>query len=434
MASKLKSLGLPESFCFAPYTNLDLDQSGGYLPCYRSKEPQGNWKKNQIVEEYNNDNMKKLRDQLWNGEWPDSCRQCASREEKGVRSTRQDYNEHLLKNIITDDQLNELVAQVKTDHTQVELKNIQTLEVRPHGMCNLACAHCNQESSTRWISLLTNDTIPQVHKEFYLEPDDTQGSVQAKFVQNYVSDPEMLERFFVYADNLKYLHFTGGEPLLDKKHLDWLAVIKEPQDIELRYHSNLQHRLYDKFFDRWNQFKSVRMFASLDVSPHFYPYFRYGSDWALVDENIQLLKENVKNLTIKATITVNFLTLLDWQSIVDYIVDNQLEMHVAFVDPPHPISAAYLPEKLRERALADLASSIATLDKLPKRKQKFAMEGIKKIIEFLNGYKTLEAEHLNTFEYLLKLDSIYNMDIQQLAPVLGEWLCQLRESIEDSEN
>ena len=46
----LKKLGLPDTFCFAPYTNLDLDQDGTWYPCYRSKQPQGSWKEYDVTD------------------------------------------------------------------------------------------------------------------------------------------------------------------------------------------------------------------------------------------------------------------------------------------------------------------------------------------------------------------------------------------------
>lgn len=414
MASRLQKLKLPDSFCFAPYTNLDLDQSGGVLPCYRSKEFQGRWKQGEdLLETINNENMQTLRQQLWDGEWPDSCRQCKAREEKGIKSTRHEYNEHFLKNIVNKEHLEHIVEEIKKDPTQTYPGHIHTMEIRPHGVCNLACAHCNQESSTRWISLLSEyEDVEKVKEYFYL---DTDSNIQAQYIANYINGPDQLQNFFKLADNLKHLHFTGGEPLLDKKHLEWLDLVPNKRNIDLRYHTNLQHRLYDRFFDTWNEFNSLRVFASLDTSPHFYPYFRYGSDWSLVDENIKAIKENVDNVTIKATITVNFLTMLDWNGIFDYIIENDLEMHVAFVDPPHPISAVYLPKQLKDKALKDLIQSKKKLADMPKRLAKFSSEGIDKIEQFLVSDYDEQDMPEKTIDYFRHLDKIYELKITDFS-------------------
>jgi MoaA/NifB/PqqE/SkfB family radical SAM enzyme len=419
MANRLQKLKLPEQFCFAPYTNIDLDQSGGVLPCYRSKEFQGKWKQgHDLSDTINNENMQTLRQQLWDGEWPDSCRQCKAREENGVRSTRQEYNEHFLTNIVDKEYLDHIVTEIKKDPKITYPSNVHTMEIRPHGVCNLACAHCNQESSTRWISLLSEyENLEEVKDYFYIDT-DSENSIQRQYLSNYISGPESLTGFFETATNVKHLHFTGGEPLLDKKHLEWLDIVPNKRNIDLRYHTNLQHRLYDKFFETWNKFNSLRVFASLDTSPHFYPYFRYGSDWNLVDENINAIKQNVDNVTIKATITVNFLTMLDWDGILDYIIDNDLEMHVAFVDPPHPISAVYLPKELKDKALVDLIKSKKKLKNLPKRLAKFSSDGIDKIEEFLVSEYDNQDMPDKTIDYFTHLDKIYNLKITNFSSKL----------------
>jgi hypothetical protein len=166
----------------------------------------------------------------------------------------------------------------------------------------------------------------------------------------------------------------------------------------------------------------LRVFASLDTSPHFYPYFRYGSDWNLVDENIKAIKENVDKVTIKATITVNFLTMLDWNGILDYIIENELEMHVAFVDPPHPISAVYLPKEFKDKALVDLIQSKKKLKDLPKRLAKFSSDGIDKIEEFLVSEYDSQDMPDKTVEYFHHLDKIYNLKISDFSSDLLPFL------------
>ena len=58
---RLKQLGLPETFCFAPTPNLDSDQDGTWYPCYRSKEAQGHWKEYDVTTTYNPPDIQKVR-------------------------------------------------------------------------------------------------------------------------------------------------------------------------------------------------------------------------------------------------------------------------------------------------------------------------------------------------------------------------------------
>lgn len=432
MANKLKKLGLPDSFCFAPYVNLDLDQNGSFMPCYRSKEEMGRWKRSteNLLHEYNNQKMQELRNALWNGQEHANCRQCHAREADGVTSTRQEFNKHYMENIVEQTELDTVVEKILQDPTQSYPSNISTMEIRPHGVCNLACAHCSPESSTGWMSLLRHqpELIPEMSDVLYLPADTTGTNINVKYVDNFINCPESLDDFYELATNLKSVHFTGGEPLMDKKHLDWLTHIQNKKSIDLRYHTNLQHKLYDKFYDKWNEFKSLRIFASIDTSKKFYGYFRYGSDWDLMHENITNLVSNVENITVKATITVNFITMLDWLGVVEYIVENDLDMHVAFVDPPHPLSAVYMPQELKTRALVDLSKSLQIISKYKhKRKATMAIKQVERVVEFLTRGDEYQELPEKTYKYFKQLDKIYDMSIVELCPRMYNFLSEKDE-------
>ena len=404
MQSKLQELGLPESFCFAPYVNLDLDQSGKFLACFRSKQNMGEWKHAEVTDEFNNANMQQLRDDLWNGNTCDNCSQCHRREAQGVTSTRQDINQYFLQDIVDAEYLPVLVEKIKQNHLHSDVDNIHMIEIRPHAICNLACAHCDENSSSRWLSLKRN-------------------SVPDEFKTHLVDDPGLVTKLLASTTRLRTLHFTGGEPLVDKHHLDWLAQVPDPAKIQLRYHSNLQHTLYERFFDAWNQFQSVKIFNSLDTSERFYHYFRFGADWQTVHSNLLAIRARVPNSEIKGTITVNMLTMLDWIGIVKYLVVNQIDMHVAFVDPPHPISCVYLPEQLKQTAHKQLTDSLLIVDQYtqPGMRRRAAKQ-IQRVQQFLDTEYQSDNMHPDSVEYMKYLDATYGMSIVELAPELTEWI------------
>ena len=186
----LKKLGLPQSFCFAPYTNLDLDQDGTWYPCYRSKQPQGHWKEYDVTETFNSSGIQKVRMDLWNGRENDNCIQCHRRERDGIKSTRQEYNEHFLE--ITKDL--DFVKDIKRAPHFGGVENINTLEIRPHSLCNLACGHCDEHSSSRWLKLKKID--------------------KKQFSYHLIDNPDYLKKFYSKATKLQTVHFTGGEPLI----------------------------------------------------------------------------------------------------------------------------------------------------------------------------------------------------------------------------
>ena len=383
----LKKLGLPDTFCFAPYTNLDLDQDGSWYPCYRSKQPQGSWKEYDVTETYNNYNIQKVRMDLWNGVFPENCKQCKERESNGVRSTRQEYNAHFLELANNLD----FVDDIKYKPQYGGPENIYTMEVRPHSLCNLACGHCDEHSSSRWLKL---KKLPK-----------------DKFTYHLIDNPDYLKKFYHKANNLKTVHFTGGEPLIyASSHKEWLSGITNKSEIELRYHTNLNHDKISTYAMDWEKFKHVKFFVSVDVSQKYYEYFRFGGKWDRMDYNLKYLNRKHEVVGI---ITVNFLTMLDLVSLVRYMVDNKLQINVAFVDPPHPMTIAYMSDKQKSHALKQIEESIELLDYPEEWKLRRSTQALNKIKDFIEGYDYADQNKVQ-IEHLENLDKMYNMSWAEL--------------------
>jgi uncharacterized membrane protein YfbV (UPF0208 family) len=145
-------------------------------------------------------------------------------------------------------------------------------------------------------------------------------------------------------------------------------------------------------------------------------------------ENITNLVSNVENITVKATITVNFITMLDWLGVVEYIVENDLDMHVAFVDPPHPLSAVYMPQELKTKALVDLSKSLQIISKYKhKRKATMAIKQVERVVEFLTRGDEYQELPEKTYKYFKQLDKIYDMSIVELCPRMYNFLSEKDE-------
>lgn len=374
---------LPDSFCWAPYVNLDLDQDGSFYPCYRSKERQGKWKDSNVVEEYNNESMQTLRDDLWNGRENPNCVQCHRREAEGLESTRQQYNKHFVETIAND---LDMVDDIIENHKIADISKIHTMEIRPHGMCTNACAHCDENSSSRWAKL---------------------QEIEIMFDIKYNQDIECLNEFWSAANNLKTVHFTGGEPLLyTKSHIDVLKQIPNKENIELRYHSSLKTMPHEDIIEMWQEFKHVKVFVSLDTSEKYFSYFRYGSNWGAVTETIALLREHAE---IVATITVNCLTMMDFNPLVDYIVNEDLQLHVAFVDPPHQLSCVFMPNNLKLNASMQLSrAKVKAREYKEDWKTKKAIEAFDKIQSFMFTHYDNTTWHPKTLDFFAQLDGIYS--------------------------
>lgn len=407
----LKSKGLPETVCFAPYMNMDLDQTGEMLTCFRGKQMIGNWKNKDITTQYNHQDFVQIRKDLFEGRNNKNCSVCQNREEKGLQSIRYNFTKDAYNSSIFD----QIVEHIKKDHTKARLEDLLFVEVRPHNLCNLECMHCNQLSSSKWTR-----TVKQ-------NPDlkDLYGSVfggHEDVVDNNphisIGDPACLEKLFKEAPNLTKVHFTGGEPLLDKTHDSWLRIIPNKKNVNLSYHSNLQHKLYKKLFRYWGWFKSVKIYNSWDACERLYPYFRYRGEFDSLEENLQSIKDSCNNVELRGTLTVNLFSLFDFHDHIRLWGKYNMKPHYSFVEHTHPMSIVYLPKDIKVTLLDKAYECAATIESNIMKDEVVKM--INEIEKFANQF---DYKHLNnkTREYILHLDRIRNTDINEVCPELREY-------------
>lgn len=420
----LKLHNLPEKTCFAPYINLDLDQGGGILPCFRSKEWSGNWKQNGPISDYNNETFQQLRDDLHNNKFPPNCVVCANREEKNMHSIRYEFFAMLMDNNSKEEVL-DIVDHIKTDHKKFKTEHITSLEIRPHNHCNLECMHCNGFSSTKWqattkknYDLLSED---KNFSELFVEYHEGEDVNIDKWIS--VNNPDSLKDFFNQAKNIKDVHFTGGEPIMDKTHEKWLNLIENKSEINLGYHSNLQHKLYNKLFDIWKQFKHIEIYNSWDACERLYPYFRYHGNFTALTNNLQAIKDSFKNkkiLKLRGTLTVNFFSLFDFKDHIDMWTKFDMEPHHSYVEHTHPISLCWLPVELRDKLFEEAtyhANEIENQDT-----KQIVLDMIDEIRDFANQ-KNDHYDYIpeRTKKFILTMDKIRNTNIIEVCPELTKY-------------
>ena len=420
----LKSHELPPSVCFAPYINMDLDQGGGILPCFRSKTWAGNWKENGPIEDYNHPEFQKIRDDLFNGVWNSNCKGCANREQHNLHSIRYEFFK-ILKSNFNEQQIQSIVDHIKKDHKKYNIDHITGIEIRPHNNCNLECMHCNGFSSSKWqattkknLEVLTGPDEMNILFDFYHEGDSIDV---AKWLN--VNNPDALSDFFKQAKNLKDIHFTGGEPIMDKTHEKWLDIIPNKSEINLGYHSNLQHKLYNKLFDKWKQFKHVQIYNSWDACKRLYPYFRFHGEFSALTDNLEAIRlsfEGKKMLKLRGTLTVNFFSLFDFKDHLEMWSKFNMDPHHSFVEHTHPISLCWLPVELRDNLLVEARQY------LEDPQYESIKSTVSIMLDDIEDFANQHRDHVDyipprTVRYINTLDKIRNTNIIEVCPELTKY-------------
>jgi radical SAM protein with 4Fe4S-binding SPASM domain len=295
-----------KTFCILPWVHLEIQQEGNVYPCCRGQfnVPLGNTHKNTPEEIWNSDNLKKLRLDMLNGRKSKYCTDCYNIEECGGVSPRQKHNRSHQNEF-------HLVDKTKDDG-HVEDFTLSYLGLRFSNKCNLKCHYCDHNYSTAWFS---------DHKALGIDPE------VLNVTESFPSGSDLLNFVERNLSGLGSIYIAGGEPLLEKVHLDLLDLLIEKNrlDICLVYNTNLSTLTHfkERILDRWKKFKNVVIDASIDSHQQRNDYIRYGAKWSVIESNINSLKE-YSNITTRIYCTVSIFNILTLSSSVDYWLSNGL--------------------------------------------------------------------------------------------------------------
>jgi hypothetical protein len=109
-------------------------------------------------------------------------------------------------------------------------------------------------------------------------------------------------------ETVEEIEFAGGEPLMDPIHYRVLDSIPHPENVTLKYSTNLSIMKMGKHsvIDLWKKFKSIKLTISIDGHKELNAKIRRGSDWELLKSNINLVKKELTNIdVIKGTTCIS---------------------------------------------------------------------------------------------------------------------------------
>tara|TARA_R110000851_G_scaffold150051_3_gene290847 strand:- start:1886 stop:2980 length:1095 start_codon:yes stop_codon:yes gene_type:complete len=163
---------------------------------------------------------------------------------------------------------------------------LQHLNVQINKQCNLACASCSSIHSSFWFQENQRNNIEQpLHiKNIHTKP--KYEAIKDEFL-SWLEKEDLSE--------LKYIKFSGGEPLMSDLHLKVLALVDNPQQVSLQYTSNFSIMPTDTTFKVWEQFKLVKWIASIDGVGERFTFLRWPYDWKTLDPFAKQAKEKAPN-------------------------------------------------------------------------------------------------------------------------------------------
>lgn len=242
------------NLCSALYHHTNIRNGGRVYPCCRFKTQlmQFDGDVDQILhsKEYND-----LRERFKKGRISE-CSKCWDQEDKGIKSTRQYFNDQY-------------------DCDTIKLKN---LWIGFDNICNLRCEPCGADWSNQFdgnvISTKSLSNVPKLEK----------------------------------------IVFLGGEPLMNRRYLRFLESV-DKQDLDLTIITNGMFKPTDQWKNSWRECKHVKFFVSIDGYKELNEEVRQGSKWDVIVDTVTELEKEwhvIINTVIHKKNLHGIYTLRDW--------------------------------------------------------------------------------------------------------------------------
>jgi len=304
------------TFCPAPWTSLNIDQSGHVSPCFHCVEMVGNNKKDTIQDIICGPTLTSMRETMARGEWHSGCSWCKSLEETTGSSGR--TVRHTDQSTLTE---------IDND---LDFFELQHLVVNWSNLCNLSCVYCNPETSTAWQSV---KKIPINH------------------VKNEHEDLISLAK--THGQHIQGLSLGGGEPLLQKGLADFLDHL-DPNKVNVMVTTNLSVNIItNPIYQKLKTWPRVEWMVSFDnVEAAKFEYVRNGAQWATLTANLDIM--NRDSQTIKAHPAYSIYNAFDLISYYEFCTTRSLEIYWCELMHPYDLDARRLSEPMRLQAITQI--------------------------------------------------------------------------------
>jgi MoaA/NifB/PqqE/SkfB family radical SAM enzyme len=253
------------------------------------------------------------------------------------------------------------------------------------------------------------------------------GVIDATIAQHRQSDLEYLIDGIAEDGEI---HFSGGEPLMQKEHYEILKLLiaKNKTKVRIRYNTNLsmQGLGEQNVFDLLEKFDNVYILGSIDAIGKQGEYIRKGFDWEVALEWLDTAKKRLPKCGIGISTVYSIMNCYAAIDLCKYVFENKLAKsggyHLNMVHSPVYYRTCLLPKHIKEDVSQKINELIAWLednDELVSMSDpaKLVLGHWKNAINFMNSSD--ESADLYKFFYVNnKLDAIRDESFEEVFPEL----------------
>jgi len=324
-------------FCYAPWTNIDIDPQGYMSPCCKFRHELYHYSKHNIIasdlDSYKNSKLlQEIKQDFLNDDWPKGCQRCQIEEENSIDSKRQ---------------LDFTRWQEYYNTYNLENDGFLTASVAFGNTCNLKCITCNADTSSRWY---------QEYKLIYGAAQKPNHFYKNGFVQDLVSQ----------CDNLIHLDIGGGEPLLsgiDQQHelLDYYIDTGQAKNISIHYTTNVTEYPSQLWWDKWKHFKEIDIQLSIDGIGNRHEYIRFPASWPECEQNVDRYlqaKNQIPNLRLSVSHTLSAYNIYYLDEFFSWCEQKHLPLPwVGRVNNPKHLRLSVYPDQVKQLIITHLKTS-----------------------------------------------------------------------------
>jgi MoaA/NifB/PqqE/SkfB family radical SAM enzyme len=409
-----------------PFTGLATREDGAVKACCRS-HPVGYIQDQTLEEIWNNDTMKRIRQQVLAGNRPSECAPCFNLEDKGVESLRQRH----IAGVIPEARITLYPNALATMRENFTMPfEIPTIEIKMNNLCNLKCRMCNPMDSTSWNDWQEVEEHYKKEDNFLVQKIVDLNLKSKPFLDSFVDSPNWWQSFEKLLPYFRRVEFAGGEPLMDPTHykiLDMLAPYGD--NIEIKYATNLTMlgKSNRTVWQYWPKFKSVAVNVSIDGIWDSYEYVRGNASWVELINNIRQIQTipNISRIVGAVAVQVSNVLILD--KMIEYFLDKLgIVFYTNMVQYPNVLSAQVLPLPLKALAIMRLEEVKQRIPEFKYVKDNPILLGITLgqidgVINFINANDQSDKWE-ECVEFNCKLDETRNQSFTTVTPEFKDYV------------
>lgn len=308
-------------------------------------------------------------------ERPEGCSECWRKEDNGILSKREHFNNRFSDYDIT--------------------SGIKTYDLRLGITCNLKCIMCGPHLSTKW---------------------NEDKDVFEKYINKVNVTPSNIEK--LEFDDALEIYFAGGEPFYMKEVYECLVKLSKNEfnrkNTKIRINTNALIEEDNKILTLLDNFENIEFTISVEGFRDINDFIRYPSKWKDFLKGVGIIynmSDKPKSLkaifdckrSVAFNVTISCLNLLHIFSLFNWLTVNQYVFVANFVEEPKLLNI----NSLKPSVICDF------MDKYEQFTQKwlydYELNSINDIIKYVElNYQYDEDMNDKMRKYLLNLDAKRN--------------------------